>query len=111
MLLVLSLLNNWSTRQIDFVVAFSQATIEFDLYMKLPPGIVLAEGNLDTHILLHHKNMYGQKQPGRIWKSNLHKGIMDIGFTQYNIDECVYTKKRHNIHDLFRRRDHYCREK
>ena len=90
-LLVLALLNDWSTRQIDFVLAFPQATIEFDLYMKLPAGTILAEGNSETHVLLLHKNLYGQKQAGRVWNAHLDKGLQDIGFIRSTVDECVYT--------------------
>jgi hypothetical protein len=39
LLLVLSILNNWHTRQVDFVLAYTQADIEFDMYMELPMGI------------------------------------------------------------------------
>ena len=90
-LLILSLLNGWHTRQIDFILAFPQATIEFDLYMKLPAGTILAEGNTETHVLLLHKNLYGQKQAGRVWNAHLDKGLRKIGFIPSSIDECVYT--------------------
>ena len=65
--------------------------MEFDLYMKLPPVTVLAEGNTETHVLFLHKNL--QKQAGRIWNTRLHKGLIYIGFTQSKVDECVYTKE------------------
>ena len=29
----------------------------------------------------------------RIWNVYLHKGLMDIGFSQSKVDECVYTKQ------------------
>ena len=61
--------------------------------MKLPPETVLTEGNAETHVLLLHKKIYGQKQAGRIWNDHLHKGLIDIGFTQFKVDECVYTKE------------------
>ena len=32
----MAILSNWHTRQLDFVLAFTQADIERDLYMKLP---------------------------------------------------------------------------
>jgi hypothetical protein len=44
-LLTLALLNNWHTQQIDFVQAYTQAPIEFDLYMELPKGIETKDGN------------------------------------------------------------------
>ena len=61
--------------------------------MKLPPGTVLAEVNAEIHILLLHKNLYGKNQARRIWNAHLHKGLMEIGFTQSKVDECVYTKQ------------------
>ncbi len=36
--ITMAILNNWHTRQLDFVLAYTQADIERDLYMKLPPG-------------------------------------------------------------------------
>jgi hypothetical protein len=33
LLLVLSILNKWYTRQVDFILAYPQADIEFDMYM------------------------------------------------------------------------------
>jgi hypothetical protein len=39
LLLVLSILNNWHTRQVDFVLAYTQADIKFNMYMELPMGI------------------------------------------------------------------------
>ena len=92
LLLVMSLLNGWATRQIDFVLAFPQATIEFDLYMKLPAGTVLAQGNAETHVLLLHKNLYGQKQAGRVWNAHLDEGLSKIAFIKSSIDGCVYTR-------------------
>jgi hypothetical protein len=34
----LAILSNWHTRQLNFVLAYTQADIERDLYMKLPAG-------------------------------------------------------------------------
>ena len=56
LLIVISLLNNWNTRNFDFFLAFPDVTIKFYRYMKLPVGTVLAEDSSDTHILLLQKN-------------------------------------------------------
>jgi hypothetical protein len=37
----LAILSNWHTRQLDFVLAYTQADIERDLYMKLPSGFTV----------------------------------------------------------------------
>jgi hypothetical protein len=39
----LAILSNWHTRQLDFVLAYTQADIERDLYMKLPAGFTLPD--------------------------------------------------------------------
>ena len=45
MLLTLTALHGWHTKQIDFVQAFAQAPIERTLYMKIPAGVVLEDGS------------------------------------------------------------------
>jgi hypothetical protein len=93
-LLTLSLLNEWHTRQIDFVLAYPQAPIEFDMYMELPKGVEMKDGNRKTHVLKLLKNLYGQKQAGRVWNQHLVKGLSKIGFEQSEIDECVFFRSR-----------------
>jgi histone deacetylase 1/2 len=88
-LLTLSLLNHWHTRQIDFILAYPQALIEFDMYMELPKGVKMADGNCKTHVLKLLKNLYGQKQARRVWNQHLIKGLIRIGFLQSEIDECM----------------------
>ncbi len=38
----LALVNGWHTRQLDFLLAYTQADIERDLYMKIPAGFVVS---------------------------------------------------------------------
>jgi hypothetical protein len=90
LLLVLSVINKWHTRQVDFVLAYPQADIEFDMYMELPKGIETKYGNGKTHVLKLLKNLYGQKQAGRVWNQHLVKGLKEIGFKQSKVDECVF---------------------
>jgi hypothetical protein len=85
-------LNNWHTRQCDFVLAYQQAPIEFDLYMEFPKGIELSSGNSKTLVLRLIKNLYGQKQAGRVWNQHLAKGLQKAGFVASKVDECVFYK-------------------
>jgi hypothetical protein len=66
LMITLAWLNNWHTIQCDFVLAYPQAPIEFDMYMELPKGIQLSSGNSKTHVLRLINNVYGQKQAGRV---------------------------------------------
>ena len=63
--LVLTLVHDWYTKQIDFVQAFPQAPIPSVQYMKLPKGISI-EGvdNPNEWVLELHKNIYGGKVAG-----------------------------------------------
>jgi histone deacetylase 1/2 len=63
-LLTLSLLNNWCTRQIDFVLAYTRALIKFDMYMELPKGVKMKDGNRKTHVLKLLKDLYVRKKAG-----------------------------------------------
>ncbi len=75
LLLAQAVMQNWHTRQIDFVLAYPQADIETELFMKLPRGIEVPGISNDTHCLRLKKNLYGQKQAGRVWVKHLQKGL------------------------------------
>ena len=51
LLLILVLVNKWSTRQIDFVLTFLQSPLECDLLMKLPSGCSFEHGNTNNYFL------------------------------------------------------------
>ena len=86
--LILTLLNGWKSRQVDFVLAFPQADIEVPMYMEIPRGFQL-EGSRKKNCLLLEKNLYGQKQAGRVWNQYLHDGLIARGFRQSKIDICL----------------------
>jgi len=88
--LTLSLLFNWHSRQVDFVLAYPQAPQETDLYMEIPVGVDVKGKNKKSYVLKLLRNLYGQKQAGRVWNQFLHAGLIDMGFKQSRIDPCVY---------------------
>jgi hypothetical protein len=48
------------------------------------------QGNSKDHVLKLEKNIYGQKQAGRVWNSYLMDKLMSIRFTPSLIDDCVF---------------------
>ncbi|KAI2496051.1 hypothetical protein MHU86_18472 [Fragilaria crotonensis] len=92
MLLTLTAVHGWHTKQIDFVQAFAQAPVERTLYMKIPSGVELEDdSDPRAYVLMIHRNIYGQKQAGRVWNKFLvDKLINDLGFKQSKVDECVF---------------------
>jgi hypothetical protein len=87
--LVISILQDWETRQIDFVLAFPQADVECNLYMEIPPGLNV-KGAKKKYCLKLRKSIYGTKQAGGGWSKHLHKGLIELGYTVSKIDPCVY---------------------
>ena len=44
-----------------------QAPIEKEMYMKIPAGVDIIEGEKTDFVLKMLRNIYGQKQAGRVW--------------------------------------------
>ena len=85
----LMVLNNWQSRQINFVLAFPQEDIECDMHMDVPIGFDV-EGDAKDYVLLLKRNLYGQEQAGRVWNTYMHDGLITRGFLQSSVDMCVY---------------------
>jgi hypothetical protein len=71
LMIIFRIISCWELQQVDFVMAYPQAPIKMDIYMKLPQGIQTKHGNCKDHVLKLEKNIYGQKQAGRMWNSFL----------------------------------------
>ena len=56
----------WYTQQIDYMLAFPQAPVEKEIYMKIPKGFRVTGKDRDDCVLRLNKNMYGQKQAGQV---------------------------------------------
>ena len=104
LLMVLALINGWSTRQIDFVLAYPQARISTDNVfleipkdfdpsdMPLPEGVDRTEFNPDEYCLHVTQNIYGGRDSGRQWAQHLKQGLEKLGFKPLTVDECVYVR-------------------
>ncbi len=93
LVLTIAILNGWETRQIDYVLAYPQATVETsDMYMKIPKGMEIPGAKKDEYVLHLLRNIYGQKQAGRVWNKHLVAALThpDVGFKQSEHDECVF---------------------
>ena len=88
---ILTILNDWHTVQLDYVYAFPQAPVEKEIYMKIPAGIQIVDGDNKDFCLKMHRNIYGRRQASRVWNKYLHRILVEeLKFEQSDIDECVY---------------------
>ena len=94
LLLILVAKYGWHSKQLDYVLAFPQAPVEKEIYMRIPKGFKMdGKYNSEEHVLKLHRNVYGQKQAGRVWNHYLvDKLVNKLGFTQSKVDECVFYK-------------------
>jgi hypothetical protein len=60
--------------------------------MELPRGLIFEGCHRDTHCLKLLKNLYGQKQAGRVWHEYLVEGLIERHFKQSVMDNCVFYK-------------------
>ena len=92
-ILTMIILKGWHTKQIDFVLAYTQAMAEVDdLYMEVPKGFEIPGSKPKENVLQIKKNIYGQKQAGRVWNKHLVQQLRQVGFKPSDVDECVFYK-------------------
>jgi hypothetical protein len=90
LMIIFGIIFCWALQQVVFVMAYPQAPIEMDIYMELPQGIQTKHGNSKEHVLKLKKNIYSQKQAGRVWNLLLVDKLTSIGHTMSLIDDCVF---------------------
>ena len=92
LILIITMISGLPTRSVDFVLAFPQADVDVPVYMELPVGFDLDNGNKREYVLKLNKNLYGLRQANFTWFEMLSKGLTDRGFTPSAIDSCVFIR-------------------
>ena len=93
LIITIAAVKKWPSKQLDYVLAFPQAPIERDLYMKIPKGYQVQDANSKDYVLKLNNNLYGQKQAGRVWNQFLTEKLIQVGFRQSKYDQCVFYRK------------------
>ena len=77
--LVLFLSWGWVSVQIDFIQAFTQAPTEWPLYMNIPKGYTVSEGDPNDYVLEILANTYGARQAPKQWYDYLCIKLKEAG--------------------------------
>ena len=81
------------SRKIDYVIVFSQAPTDSDVYLHLPAGFHIdGEDENETHFLKLKNNLYGTRQSSANWFDMLKTGLEDEGFKQNKVDPCLFVR-------------------
>ena len=86
-LLSLSVKCKWQLKQMDVGSAFTNATLDEEVYMWCPRGI---QGKTKCARLL--RALYGLKQSPRAWYLNLLKNLVTDGWIRCELDACLFKK-------------------
>jgi hypothetical protein len=97
MMLTLSVIHDLYTTSIDFTLAFPQAEVDTTIYMEVPIGCEVPEGD---YVCLLLKNLYGLRQASKTFYEYLRDTLTapatedgnGLGFKQSLIDPCVFYK-------------------
>ena len=71
LLIIFAILLKWALKQVDFIMAYTQALIDMDVYMELPAGIETKHVDSKSHVLKFLKNYYCQKWADQVWNEFL----------------------------------------
>ena len=74
--------------QCDVNSAYLYGEIDRDIFMSQPPGFKIAE----NVVCKLNKSLYGLKQSGKIWNTNLTNAILEQNYSQSNADPCLFFK-------------------
>jgi hypothetical protein len=89
LLLVLSVVLNLATRQVDYTLAFVHADLHDEVYVRMPK-LFEKEG----HVFKLKKSVYGLKQAPLNFFNTLKEGLEARGFKQMkNLDPCLFQSK------------------
>jgi hypothetical protein len=77
-------------RQLDIKTAFSNGTIEEDIYMEQPEGF---ESGDKSFVCKLHRAIYGLKQAPRAWHQTLKKVLVQIGFKPCRADPAIFARR------------------
>ena len=78
--------------QMDVKTAYLNAPIDCELYVEQPEGFEVKSPDGEKLVCRLNRSLYGLKQSGRNWNTLLHTFFIDHGFTQSQVDTCVYCK-------------------
>ena len=97
--LLLAAAHGWTSRQVDFTLAFCQSPQPEDkpLFMELPQ-YYRPKGFEDKDVLLQlKKSIYGQVDSPRLFYEHLLKGMEQLGFKPSDSDPCLFIHTEHQL--------------
>jgi Reverse transcriptase (RNA-dependent DNA polymerase) len=88
-LMSIAVIHEWPLFQMDVKNVFLQGDLEEEVYMEIPPGLHVQQGNkMVCHL---KKAIYGLKQSPRAWYGQLSTALFKIGYKRSAADSSLFT--------------------
>ena len=89
LLTAIAVKHRYSIKMFDVAVAYLNADIDTELYMRMPKGF-----DDKTHVFRLLKSIYGLKQAGLLWHNMLKDFLLSMGLKQSHGDRCLFYKRQ-----------------
>ena len=89
-LLALAVLEDWDIESLNVKTTYLYGKLDEEIYMDQPEGYIKKGQERKVCRLL--KSLYGLRQSALQWNKELHKSLLDLGFTHTQSDTSVYFK-------------------
>ena len=84
----------YNLTSIDIRMAYLQALLHEEIYMECPPGLPNVDADGDDVVVRLKRSLYGLKQAGRRWSETFRTCLINFGFSQSQIDTCLFVYQR-----------------
>jgi hypothetical protein len=90
LVLAIAAARDYNLSSIDVRQAYLQASLNRDLYMRVPPGLPRYTRSGARLVCKLLRSLYGLRQAGREWAELLTSFLLQWGFVRSDIDVCLY---------------------
>lgn len=90
-LIMITVYNNFQIVSIDYKTAFLYGEVKNRVLIEVPEGL-----NYDCkkYVLRLNRSLYGLKTSSRCWFEKLRNEILNLGFIESNVDQCIFSKTK-----------------
>jgi hypothetical protein len=81
---------SWAMGSLDYSQAYLNADLDEICVMRAPISVREYSPQGREYLWLLKKAIYGHPKASRLWAECLHKKLLDLGYTQFLTDQCVY---------------------
>jgi hypothetical protein len=93
-IICLSAMFGWSMGSLDYSQAYLNASIDEICVMRAPISVREYDSRGREYFWLLQKAIYGHPKASRLWAECLHNKLLQLGYTQFLTDQCVYGRWR-----------------